>query len=136
MLKINNYQALPMNFKVDPKSEFEAGQIAQVYFENESNVCGVYSGTGAPLGIIDDVKNSKVDTTISSGQVTVWLFNAPVFSFSTDQFEAKSKITVDDYVFASRNGLFTCQNDQRSLPVGKITGLDGIIVTIKTLSKL
>lgn len=47
--------SLPFSFAVDPNSEFQPGQIAQLNGYGNQIVCGVSDGT-APIGIIDDIK--------------------------------------------------------------------------------
>jgi hypothetical protein len=46
---------LPFSFPVDPNSEFQPGQIAQLGVMGNQVVCGVSDGR-VPIGIIDDIK--------------------------------------------------------------------------------
>lgn len=53
LIQVGN--SLPFSFPVDPNSEFQPGQIAQLNVMGNQVVCGVSDGT-APIGIIDDIK--------------------------------------------------------------------------------
>ncbi len=58
MLRIvQESNALPFSFPVDPSATFQPGQVAQLTTNGNVIVCGVSDGT-APLGIIDDVKTN------------------------------------------------------------------------------
>lgn len=46
---------LPFSFPVDPNSEFQPGQIAQLGVMGNQVVCGVSDGR-VPIGVIDDIK--------------------------------------------------------------------------------
>lgn len=52
---IQTGNSLPFSFIVDPSSEFEAGQVAQLTTEGNQIVCGVSDGL-CPIGVIDDSK--------------------------------------------------------------------------------
>lgn len=63
----------PFSFPVDPSSEFQPGQVAQLTVMGNNVVCGVSDGT-APIGIIDDVKTnafnaSAVDEVVIAGPI-------------------------------------------------------------------
>lgn len=65
---IQTGNSLPFSFPVDPNSEFQPGQIAQLTVSGNQIVCGVSDGT-APIGIIDDIRTKSfyaaaVDETI------------------------------------------------------------------------
>lgn len=55
---IQTGNSLPFVFSVDPNSEFEPGQVAQLTLIGNQVVCGVSDGT-APFGIIDDIKKNS-----------------------------------------------------------------------------
>ena len=61
--------ALPFSFPVDPSSEFEPGQIAQLTLLGNQTVCGVSDGS-APIGIIDDIKKHSF-TSVSIDEVVI-----------------------------------------------------------------
>lgn len=61
--------SLPFSFTVDPNSEFQPGQIAQLNVSGNQVVCGVSDGT-APLGIIDDIKTNSF-TSASIDEVVI-----------------------------------------------------------------
>lgn len=56
MIQVGN--SLPFSFPVDPNSEFQPGQIAQLTVNGNQIVCGVSDGS-APIGIIDDIKTNS-----------------------------------------------------------------------------
>lgn len=60
---------LPVSFPVDPTSEFEPGQVAQMKVIGNEIVCGTSDGT-APFGIIDDI-NTQAFTAPSKDEVVV-----------------------------------------------------------------
>jgi len=74
MLRIvQSGNSLPFSFPVDPSSEFQPGQPAQLTVMGNNVVCGVSDGI-APIGIIDDVKTnafttSAVDEVIIAGPI-------------------------------------------------------------------
>lgn len=55
LIQIGN--TLPLSFPVNPSSEFQPGQVAQLNVIGNEIVCGVSDGT-APIGIIDDINTS------------------------------------------------------------------------------
>ena len=55
LIQIGN--TLPVSFPVDPTSEFQPGQVAQLKVIGNEIVCGVSDGT-APFGIIDEINTS------------------------------------------------------------------------------
>jgi len=67
LVQIGN--TLPLSYPVDPTSEFQAGQIAQLKVIGNEIVCGVSDGT-APLGIIDEI-NTSAFTKASIDEVVV-----------------------------------------------------------------
>lgn len=54
---IQSGSSIPFSYIVDPNSQFQAGQIAQLNAFGNQIVCGVSDGT-APIGIIDDIKTN------------------------------------------------------------------------------
>lgn len=60
---------LPVSFPVDPTSEFEPGQVAQLKVIGNEIMCGTSDGT-APFGIIDDI-NTQAFTAPSKDEVVV-----------------------------------------------------------------
>ena len=62
--------SLPFSFPVDPNSEFQPGQIAQLTVMGNQVVCGVSDGT-APIGIIDDIKTNAFTQASVDEEVTV-----------------------------------------------------------------
>jgi hypothetical protein len=65
--------ALPFTFPVDPNSEFQPGQIAQLTVMGNNVVCGVSDGS-VPIGIIDDVKTNAftapaIDEVVIAGPI-------------------------------------------------------------------
>jgi len=55
LIQVGN--TLPLSYPVDPTSEFQPGQVAQLKVIGNEIVCGVSDGT-APFGIIDDINTS------------------------------------------------------------------------------
>lgn len=66
---IQSSNSLPYSFIVDPNSEFEPGQFAQLGLNGNQVVCGVSDGT-APLGIIDDMKKNAFSS-VSIDEVVI-----------------------------------------------------------------
>lgn len=62
--------SLPFSFAVDPNSEFQPGQIAQLNVMGNQIVCGVSDGT-APIGIIDDIKTNSFTSASIDEEITV-----------------------------------------------------------------
>lgn len=63
-------QSLPVSFPVDPTSEFQAGQIAQLKVMGNEIVCGISDGT-APFGIIDDINTSAFSAPMNDEVVVI-----------------------------------------------------------------
>lgn len=68
LIQIGN--TLPLSFPVDPTSEFQAGQIAQLKVIGNEVLCGVSDGT-APLGIIDDIVSSAFSANVIDEVTTI-----------------------------------------------------------------
>jgi len=61
--------ALPASFIVDPSSEFQPGQIAELTVIGNQVVCTVSNGTG-PIGVIDDIK-TRAFTNVSWNEMII-----------------------------------------------------------------
>lgn len=82
--------ALPTNYPVDPNSEFQPGQIAQLGVIGNNIVAGVSDGT-APLGVIDDIK-TRAFTAPSVDEVSI--INVPQ---SATRAEGNQLVTTIDF---------------------------------------
>jgi hypothetical protein len=54
---VNNGNALPIQWPVDPSAEFQPGMVGQLGMLGNQIVCGVSDGS-APIGIIDDYRTN------------------------------------------------------------------------------
>ena len=68
LIQVGN--TLPLSFPVDPTSEFQPGQIAQLKVIGNEIVCGVSDGT-APYGIIDDINTSAFTAPVTDEVVVI-----------------------------------------------------------------
>lgn len=68
LIQVGN--TLPLSFPVDPTSEFQPGQIAQLKVIGNEIVCGVSDGT-APFGIIDDINTSAFTAPVTDEVVII-----------------------------------------------------------------
>jgi len=68
LIQIGN--TLPVSFPVDPTSEFQPGQIAQLKVIGNEIVCGVSDGT-APFGIIDEINTSAFTAPMNDEVVVI-----------------------------------------------------------------
>lgn len=68
LIQVGN--TLPVSFPVDPTSEFQPGQIAQLKVIGNEIVCGVSDGT-APYGIIDEINTSAFTAPVNDEVVLI-----------------------------------------------------------------
>lgn len=68
LIQIGN--TLPTSFPVDPTSEFQPGNIAQLKVIGNEIVCGVSDGT-APFGIIDEINTSAFTAPMNDEVVVI-----------------------------------------------------------------
>lgn len=68
LIQVGN--TLPLSFPVDPTSEFQPGQIAQLKVIGNDIVCGVSDGT-APFGVIDDINTSAFTAPVTDEVVVI-----------------------------------------------------------------
>lgn len=75
---IHSGYALPHGFPVDMNSEFESGQIGQLFVSGNNLVCGVSDGTN-PIGVIDDVR-TKAFNAASIDEIVIVPVSSPITS--------------------------------------------------------
>lgn len=86
MLRIvNTVKYLPTSYVVHPTDHFEPGMIGSITGKTATgyNICGRFNGS-MPIGIIDDVRNNKDDSTLASQRITIW---NEAITLQTDMFE-------------------------------------------------
>lgn len=121
---IETFNNLPQCYEVDDSDRFEPGQIGSLKIKNRKAVIGICDGVN-PLGIIDDIKSSKI-------RHTVW--NEPVILLNPKtgfNSSIRKKVLDEDFSFKLKNAnIIASSFASFSVPV-QLKAKEGVIIVPK-----
>lgn len=136
MIKSISANLFYYQYKVDPNVSvhFEHGQIADLVLDPINGSYVTVSSGINPIGIIGDVRNSCLNTTIS-GMINIIKTDGVVFE--TDQIQAGYQYSAGDVLYSSSDGKFIPTNLTSKISIAKVTKVyshsNGQIHTIQAI---